>query len=262
VLDRSPPELIDEIILVDDFSDDRKQRRTGRKGHRKARRWPRRARARAPPPSPSPCPFTSSLSCGRAMASYLVFRLRVTAAVASATAEQGRIVDGMEKVRILRNQQREGLIRSRIRAANAAQSPVLTFLDSHVEANEGWLPPLLELVHLASRTPGWRRALSILFTGAGGMGRITRRWPVRSSTSLRWTRLSISSAHQTCEGCLHGLCSFSGSLRQKKACGQRRTSSACGGGLPPHTHTHTHTRIDTCCLPGHSFTRRRAVGHP
>eukprot|EP00911_Craspedida_sp_UC1_P002629 UC1_evm11s1936 len=83
VLDRSPPELIDEIILVDDASDE---------------------------------------------------------------PTQGHIVLGMEKVRILRNEQRSGLIRSRVRGANAAQSPVLTFLDSHVEANVDWLPPLLERV--------------------------------------------------------------------------------------------------------------------
>ncbi|EGD82571.1 polypeptide N-acetylgalactosaminyltransferase 14 [Salpingoeca rosetta] len=84
VLDRSPPELIDEVILIDDASDD---------------------------------------------------------------PEQGKIVEGMEKVRILRNHEREGLIRSRVRGANAAQSPVLTFLDSHIECNTDWLPPLLEQLH-------------------------------------------------------------------------------------------------------------------
>ncbi|KAG9268613.1 polypeptide N-acetylgalactosaminyltransferase 16 [Astyanax mexicanus] len=83
VLLRSPPHLIQEIILVDDFSSD-----------------------------PEDCQLLSQIP----------------------------------KVRCLRNDRREGLIRSRVRGASAASASILTFLDSHCEVNTDWLQPMIQRV--------------------------------------------------------------------------------------------------------------------
>uniref|UniRef100_H3CYV1 Polypeptide N-acetylgalactosaminyltransferase n=1 Tax=Tetraodon nigroviridis TaxID=99883 RepID=H3CYV1_TETNG len=83
VLMRSPPSLIQEIILIDDFSSD-----------------------------PEDC----------------------------------QLLVHIPKVRCLRNVRREGLIRSRVRGANAASAPILTFLDSHCEVNTDWLQPMIQRV--------------------------------------------------------------------------------------------------------------------
>ncbi|XP_031229242.1 polypeptide N-acetylgalactosaminyltransferase 5 [Mastomys coucha] len=92
VLNRSPPHLIKEILLVDDFS----------------------------------------------TRDYL-------------KANLDKYMSQFPKVRILRLKERHGLIRARLAGAQNATGDVLTFLDSHVECNVGWLEPLLERVYLNRR---------------------------------------------------------------------------------------------------------------
>ncbi|XP_016054813.1 PREDICTED: polypeptide N-acetylgalactosaminyltransferase 5 isoform X1 [Miniopterus natalensis] len=92
VLNRSPPHLIKEILLVDDFS----------------------------------------------TKDYLKDNL-------------DKYMSQFPKVRILHLKERHGLIRARLAGAQSATGDVLTFLDSHVECNIGWLEPLLERVYLSRK---------------------------------------------------------------------------------------------------------------
>ncbi len=46
-------------------------------------------------------------------------------------------------VRLVRNAEREGLIRARSIGAQEARADVVIFLDAHCEVNVNWLPPLL-----------------------------------------------------------------------------------------------------------------------
>ncbi|KAF5306833.1 hypothetical protein FQA39_LY00063 [Lamprigera yunnana] len=93
VLDRSPKRLIQEVVLVDDFSD----------------------------------------------MSHLKQQLE-------------DYWKNEPKVKIVRAEKREGLIRARLLGARHSSGPVLTYLDSHCECTSGWLEPLLDRIARDSTT--------------------------------------------------------------------------------------------------------------
>ena len=86
ILNRSPPELLKEIILIDDFS---------------SKPWLK--------------------------------------------TDLDRYLRRFLKVKLLRNKQREGLIRTRLIGTDVAIGEVIVILDSHVEVFHNWLPPLLQV---------------------------------------------------------------------------------------------------------------------
>ncbi|KAL7678087.1 hypothetical protein ACOME3_004316 [Neoechinorhynchus agilis] len=61
-------------------------------------------------------------------------------------------ISALKKVRIVRLEKRQGLIRARLEGADVALGEVLIFLDSHCEATAGWLEPLLYSIAQNNKT--------------------------------------------------------------------------------------------------------------
>ncbi|XP_061663902.1 polypeptide N-acetylgalactosaminyltransferase 6 [Syngnathoides biaculeatus] len=55
-------------------------------------------------------------------------------------------VDHLKIIRVLRQQERKGLVAARLLGASVAQGQVLTFLDAHCECFHGWLEPLMSRI--------------------------------------------------------------------------------------------------------------------
>ncbi|XP_008578746.1 PREDICTED: polypeptide N-acetylgalactosaminyltransferase 14 [Galeopterus variegatus] len=92
------------------------------------------------PPCPASCSPLSSSSASPSL-------MQVSSSICILDdAEDCRQLIKLPKVKCLRNNERQGLVRSRIRGADVAQGTTLTFLDSHCEVNRDWLQPLLHRV--------------------------------------------------------------------------------------------------------------------
>lgn len=108
ILNRSPPELLADIILVDDFSTKGTSLYTTK----------------------------DDIKYFSLYISFLDFLKNPLEKTLKEPYYQGKVV-------VFRNKEREGLIRTRINGANIAKGDVIIFLDSHCEVGLNWLPPLL-----------------------------------------------------------------------------------------------------------------------
>ena len=124
------------------------------------------------------------------------------------SAGDGAELANIQKVVVIRNDRREGLMRSRVRGAEAARSEILTFLDSHCECNKNWLEPLLVRV-LEDRTRVVCPIIDVIRSPLSQTSVLTCLQPVCVSV---WTTSNISGPAQTSGEASTGTWSLSGNI--------------------------------------------------
>ncbi|VDN18474.1 unnamed protein product [Gongylonema pulchrum] len=125
VLLRSPPQLLKEIIMVDDFSD-------------KAILPLLKAAYKQDVLAELPVEPYGCIEISKHLQSW---NIRDGKHLKDRLDNYLKQFNG--KVRLVRNTEREGLIRTRSIGAKEAAGDVVIFLDAHCEVNINWLPPLL-----------------------------------------------------------------------------------------------------------------------
>lgn len=100
------------------------------------------------------------------------------------------------KVRLIRKNVRHGLIRAKLAGAKEAKGEVVVFLDSHCEANHGWLEPLVQRIKdkpsaVICPVIDFISADNMAYSGDGHVGSVGGFW---WSLHFRWD--SIPAAEQ------------------------------------------------------------------
>ncbi|CDI81285.1 UDP-N-acetyl-D-galactosamine:polypeptide N-acetylgalactosaminyltransferase T5, putative [Eimeria praecox] len=70
----------------------------------------------------------------------------------------------LPKVKLIRMEERNGIVPARMRGIRAASAPVVVILDSHIEVNDGWLEPQLARIQEAPKSFVFPQTLSISST--------------------------------------------------------------------------------------------------
>lgn len=70
----------------------------------------------------------------------------------------------LPKVKLLRMEERSGIVPARMRGIRAAKAPVVVILDSHIEVNDGWLEPQLSRIQESPKSFVFPQTLSITAT--------------------------------------------------------------------------------------------------